>query len=61
MFLWRAGNDLLETKGNLYSRKSAKNPLCLVCHNEARTILHILWQCHAGNDIWAKTKSLVQK
>lgn len=42
MFMWRAGNDLLATKENLYRRKYSKDPLCPNCFSAIETILHVL-------------------
>lgn len=48
MFLWRAGNDLLATKSNLFQGKCAENPLYPICQNEVETVTHVLWPCHAA-------------
>ena len=61
LFLWKAGNDLLPTKGNLFKRKIVEERSCPVCNAEIETIMHVLWTCPVANDIWAETESIVHK
>ncbi|XP_041025489.1 uncharacterized protein LOC121265863 [Juglans microcarpa x Juglans regia] len=61
LFLWRAGNNRLPTKENLFKRKVVEDKSCLVCSVETETIMHALWVCPAANDIWAEVGGCVQK
>ncbi|XP_042969001.1 uncharacterized protein LOC122301672 [Carya illinoinensis] len=57
-FIWRAGNDLLPTKKNLFRRKIVADQKCLLCGAEIETVMHALWE---ANDVWSDSQSLVQK
>jgi hypothetical protein len=43
LFLWRACNDLLQTRVNLSRKKIELCKLCPICTQEEETIVHILW------------------
>ncbi|XP_041007557.1 uncharacterized protein LOC121252140 [Juglans microcarpa x Juglans regia] len=61
LFLWKAGNNLLPTKENLFKRKVVEDKRCPVCSAETETIMHALWVYPATNDIWAEVRGCVQK
>ena len=42
LFLWKACNNILATKENLYKQKIAGDDLCLICGLESETTGHIL-------------------
>ena len=52
-FLWRASQEILPTKGNLWRRKIMDDPLCPICGLTEETTFHILWQCPAAMDVWS--------
>ncbi|XP_042954666.1 uncharacterized protein LOC122291086 [Carya illinoinensis] len=60
-FIWKAISNLLPTKGNLYKKKSAENPLCPVCNKVEETVLHGLWECVAAREVWGERDSQVSK
>lgn len=61
MFLWRALNNLLPTKTNLYKRGVIKESLCPICGLEEETISHALWDCTAGRDVLGGSLRRFQK
>lgn len=61
MFLWKACNNILPTKENLYKRKVVADPLCVVCGRITETPGHVLWSCGAAKDVWMDCSSKLQK
>ncbi|XP_041026997.1 uncharacterized protein LOC121267211 [Juglans microcarpa x Juglans regia] len=61
LFIWKALNNCLPTRRNLYRRKVIENPNCPICNRYEETICHALWSCDAAVDVWAKGSSPVQK
>lgn len=61
LFMWKAGNDLLATRNNLFHREIVKNPMCPIFLSENEAIIHISWQCPTSTNAWAENGSLVQK
>ena len=55
------GSKLLPTKRNLFFKKIVDNPLCPICSKEEESVIHVLWDCLAANDVWASGLSGVQK
>ena len=51
-FMWRACNDLLPTKVNLYRRKIVDDDKCPICNMEGESVCHILWTCPSAMDVW---------
>ena len=51
-FMWRACNESLPTKLNLYKRKVTSNPRCDLCHHEMEDTVHALWGCNRIKEIW---------
>jgi hypothetical protein len=52
MFLWRALNNSLPTKVNMFYRGVVDNKACPICEREDETVEHILWSCSSANDVW---------
>ena len=51
-FMWRACNESLPTKLNLYKRKVTSNSRCDLCHHEIEDSIHDLWGCIRLKEIW---------
>jgi hypothetical protein len=60
-FLWRAYHDCLPTNFSLHKRRIRDSPCCSLCHGEAETIPHILWQCPLAQNTWAVSKRVFSK
>ncbi|XP_059451054.1 uncharacterized protein LOC132181841 [Corylus avellana] len=60
-FLWRACNEILPTRANLYRRHIIENPKCLICELEDETVVHILWNCPSAADVWGARERVFQK
>lgn len=54
LFLWKVGNDLLATKKNLFCKKIIEDPSRPICFKGEESVMHILWQCPAANNIRAE-------
>jgi hypothetical protein len=61
LFLWRASNDILPTKHNLFRRKVVADPLCPMCACVSETSAHVLWECDAARAIWSLCGGPIQK
>jgi hypothetical protein len=61
LFAWRACQNLLPTRDNLYKRKVIQDPVCPCCGLEVETIIHSLWSCSAAKDVWGDNLSCFQK
>jgi hypothetical protein len=61
IFLWRACNDLLPTKCNLFRRNIVKDNICPCCCREMESGLHALWTCPAAQDVWGGGSRIFQK
>lgn len=61
LFLWKVGNDLLAAKNNPFYKKIVDNPYCPICLKGEESLMHVLGQCLATNDVWAEDPSIVQK
>jgi hypothetical protein len=60
LFTWRACNNLLPTKVNLFHKRVVDTMQCPCCGIEDETIYHALWECPAARDVWGG-KNLVFK
>lgn len=40
LFIWKAGNDLLHAKKNLFWRKIVANQSCPICYVEDESVMH---------------------
>ncbi|XP_041025384.1 uncharacterized protein LOC121265781 [Juglans microcarpa x Juglans regia] len=56
-----AGNNLLATRGNIFTKKVIENPLCPIYLKEEETVMHVLWLCPAASDVWAESHKATQK
>ncbi|RXN22041.1 reverse transcriptase [Labeo rohita] len=56
---WMAAHEILPVRAGMHSRGMAKNPTCprSGC-NFPETVRHLLWECGAARDLWAKTGPL---
>jgi hypothetical protein len=61
LFMWKACNDLLPTKANLFHRRVVEAKSCPCCTIEDETTLHALWSCPAARDVWGGHLSCFQK
>jgi hypothetical protein len=59
--MWRACNDLLPTKSNLFRRKIVDSNLCPCCTSESETVFHALLKCLAAQDVWGGSLVSFQK
>ncbi|XP_062175909.1 uncharacterized protein LOC133880954 [Alnus glutinosa] len=60
-FMWKVGNDLLPTKGNLFQKNIVQNPNCPICLQETEDMLHILWSCKSSMAVWQECGKKIQK
>ncbi|XP_041024388.1 uncharacterized protein LOC121264998 [Juglans microcarpa x Juglans regia] len=61
VFIWRACNNALPTKQNLYKRKIVEEPLCPICQQTEETLGHVLWACSSAQDAWMLGSRKMQK
>jgi hypothetical protein len=61
LFAWRACQNLLPTRDNLYKRKVIQDPICPCCGLEVETIIHSLRSYSAAQDVWGDNLSCFQK
>jgi hypothetical protein len=61
VFLWRACNNILPTKDNLFRRKISDDPQCPLCGGDTETLGHILWSCGTARDVWLENRKPLQK
>lgn len=61
MFLWKAYNNLLLTKANLFRRKVVKESNCPICYGEPELVLHALWLCPSAQYVWGCDPVKLQK
>ena len=52
VFLWRACSKILPTRGNLWKRKCAQEPICGLFGKDEETMEHMLLLCDWTRDIW---------
>ncbi|XP_042969068.1 uncharacterized protein LOC122301750 [Carya illinoinensis] len=60
-FLWRAANESLPTKLNLYKRKVVESPLCPIYLLHPEFVAHANWSCKAAQDVWTLSLRRIQK
>ena len=51
-FIWRACNESLPTKLNMFKRKVTNNAICEVCEAEMEDTVHAIWGCQRVKEIW---------
>jgi hypothetical protein len=61
LFLWRACNEILPTRYNLFKRKIFPDFLCPMCGLEPETSGHILWGCDSARAVWGMCGGYLQK
>jgi hypothetical protein len=61
MFLWKACNNILPTKENLFKRGIVDDHLCLICGLQTKIVGHILWSCQSARDVWFGNLKMIQK
>lgn len=61
LFLWRALNDILPTRLNLWKRKVIDGSSCPICNKGDESVLHVLWSCPASSDLWTDHDCPLQK
>jgi hypothetical protein len=59
MFIWRACNEILPTRRNLFRRKAIEIKACPCCEGE-EDAFHALWLCPAAKDVWGCSSSCFQ-
>jgi hypothetical protein len=50
--IWKACNEVLPTRQNLFRRKVIEMNICPCFEAEEKDALHALWSCPAARDIW---------
>lgn len=60
-FMWKARNNLFATRKILLVKNIIKDPMCYVCLQDEKTVMHVLWQCPAVNNVWAVVVKPIQK
>ena len=61
VFAWRACNDILPMKMNLANQRIITDAVCPICTRFPETVVHVLWDCSAAQDVWASSVKLPQK
>lgn len=51
--LWRTLTNILPTRTNLLTKKVNCEGIYPFCKNEVETIIHLIWNCLASQDIWS--------
>ena len=52
LLMWRAGNDSLPSRANLFRRKLLTESSCLQCNTGPEDALHALWTCPQLATVW---------
>ena len=52
-FGWRACQNILPTKTNLFHRKVLDNPTCEECGLHPKTVVHVLCHCTKAKVVWS--------
>ena len=61
VFAWRACQNILPTRENLFRRKVIQDEFCERCNQAPESVLHVLWECGAAQDVWAVAPGRLQK
>ena len=51
-FVWRACQNILPTKSNLYCRQVINSEVCEVCNKSCETTSHVLLHCDFATSVW---------
>jgi hypothetical protein len=60
-FLWRACQNALPTKQNLFRKGVVENDICTCCQLEGESVVHALWCCPGAQDVWGCGPVFCQK
>jgi hypothetical protein len=52
LFIWRAYQNILPKRVNLFQRKVVDDCSCPCCGTEEETIIHAVWSCPVAQDVW---------
>ena len=52
VFGWKACQNILPTKMNLFHRQVMDDPICEECGLEPETVLHVLCHCKKAKEVW---------
>ena len=58
VFGWKACQNILPTKMNLFHRQVTDDPICEECVLEPETVLHVLCQCLKAKEVWTHCRLL---
>ena len=61
MFLWKACNDILATKLNLFNKGIVPGSLCPIYLLEVETLEHIICSCPSAMDVWVECSKKFHK
>lgn len=61
VFEWRACQDILPTRQNLFRRKVVNEDCCEQCKKAPESVLHVLWECGVAQDVWVGCSGRLQK
>ena len=61
LFLWKACNNILPTKENIFRRAVTLDDKCPICTLEQETIEHSLWSCPVTKDVWMMCPPRIHK
>lgn len=52
LFIWKACQNALPIKNNLYRRKCVDDPICPLCGEEVETVEHLMLRCPMTYPVW---------
>lgn len=55
-FAWRACEDILAMKENLWKRRITKDDLCEACGKVPESVCHIFWFYDSAEELWSSSK-----
>jgi len=61
MFVWRACQNILPTRMNLFKRKIIEEAKCPCYEVEDEILIHALWTCPTTQDVWGSKTSPFEK
>ncbi|XP_042990763.1 uncharacterized protein LOC122317788 [Carya illinoinensis] len=61
LFMWKACNNNLPTKQNLFRKRIVEELDCPICLHEVESIEHDIWECESLRDVWGLCSMKVQK
>lgn len=60
-FLWRLITNNVSTNSNLYRKKVCDDTKCPLCTHDDETMIHMLWNYQAANDVWTDSNLPTKK